>query len=117
MQILDTAARSICYNRCFFSGQPNTYGRISLSEDIVNQWSGHNVWGISWGSNQYNTLSDGNWHYQFAPKPSDGPSGNGCPAAYNPPQMYGNVYPSNSSSGGQLYSCDNDTGSSCQLGS
>ena len=94
----------------------SVYHYIKLHEDIYDTWTGvHKVWGSAWGYNMYQDPSTRNFYYQ--PQACSGPSG-GCPGGPGPqPIMYWNVWPQNSTHGGELYSCDYDqTGGYCIYG-
>ena len=94
-----------------------TFGGIELSEGIVATFTGHKVWGSQWINNQWQALSNSSWAYQN--NPSYCGSGNGCPedTLGNPPQMMWHVYPSDNATGGDLWSCDYSSGTTCYLNS
>ena len=103
------AGSTPCVNTCQIntgSFLPAWY-TIRLGEYLDNNFTGHNVWGIQWSHNEWET-GDGNLHYQTV---------DGTTLAANPPQMYWHIPPSNSGYGGYLWSCDYDSGTTCQLGS
>jgi len=103
-----------CLDTCVFNTSTPAWYQIRLGEYINNVFTGHNVWGVAWTQNQWAT-GDYKFHYQTVP--SSCGTGSGCPQAANPPQMYWQTYPANDSSGGVLYSCDYDTGTTCSHGS
>jgi hypothetical protein len=88
-------------------GAQGFYGTIGLYEIILDDVSGHEVWGSSWTLNKWSS-SDGVYHYQT--RDFD------YRYANNPPQFYWNDVPVPGNNGGELYSCDYDTGSTCTFG-
>ncbi len=100
----------------FDSGASQTFSSITMLETITSSGTGHVVWGSAWDDNQYQSNATGAWVYQ--PQPSSGqcPGHSGCPTAQNPPQMYWQVYPGNSGTGGELWSCVYSSGTTCQFG-
>lgn len=86
-----------------------TFSSIVLHEEINATWTGHEVWGSTWTYNLWQNVRDGSWNYQNN-------EGSGISAA-NPPQMYWNIAPTGGSNdGGQMVSCDYDTGTRCTIG-
>ena len=86
----------------------NNWNRIQLQEDIVDHVSGHQVWGSQWIQNQW-VSNNGSYVMQTR--------GEDFLTARNPPQMYWKNEPSTSYPGGQQYSCDYATGTTCTYGS
>lgn len=79
--------------------------RIQLDEYIDNTFTGHNVWGGSWTDNKWRSVSTGAWNFQS--RNTDFRN------AGNPPQMYWHQVPAPGNAGGILYSCDYDSGTTC----
>lgn len=96
-----------CTVGCFIQGLGTTYHFVMFYENFIGSVTGHQVWGSEWGDSQYDVSSG--WFFWNA-NPSSS-------VAYNPTQMFWHVDPVHSASGGTLYSCDYETGSTCTLGS
>ena len=86
-----------------------TYTSYDDYEWVYASWSGHLVWGSQWTQNYWEDTQNGAWH----------PQGTDVRVNKNDtaPQMFWHEFPSQSSTGGVLYSCDYDTGSTCNFGS
>ena len=80
-----------------------TWNTINMVESIKNNVSGHNVWGVTWLSNEY--LNSKGWTYQTNPGSFPGTGNPG-----NPPQMFWYVPPAPGDFGGALDSCVYETG-------
>jgi hypothetical protein len=96
------------------------YHYIKIEETIQDTFSNqHKVWGSAWGYNMYQDPSTRNFYYQ--PQANcNGQGSGGCPGGPGPqPIMYWHIWPQNSSTGGELYSCDYDPDPSgaCTYGS
>jgi len=105
------ASFSGCANPCFVKGAMTSYTLLGMQEDIVDDVSGHQVWGVYWQNNQFQSpLNGGNpWQYFGAAS---------TPSAPNPVQMYWSTIPQGSANnGGTLSSCVYETGSTCTYGS
>lgn len=111
--IADATGASMCEHRCTIEVNIFPLYYLTYAEEIQATWTGHKVWGSHWYSNQYINTAD---QHLYQGQPSACPGQNGCPSAHNPPQMYWYTYPGSSTTGGNLYSCDYDTGTTCQFG-
>jgi len=105
---------ALCQKGCYLSGVAQTWDYMEQLETDQNTWTGHNVYGSHWIDNKYQDNSTGAWHYQPG---SCVPGVSSCITARNPPQMHWHTIPEQSSTRGELYSCDYDTGTECMYGS
>ena len=86
------------------------YHFILMKEDVFENWSNsHLVWGSAWGYNKYQDPSTRNFYFQpkadcFVP----GSSGGCASMNSSSPLFYWNILPQDSSTGGEVYSCDYD---------
>jgi hypothetical protein len=101
-----------CSNGCSIAGAKTTYDYIHYNEDDHNIFSGHNVYGHYWKYNEYQSLTSP-YYFYFQPSACNGQPNNGCPHPANPTQMYWENTPQSGGQGGQLFSCDYETGTTC----
>ena len=117
IQIQNASHNQPCYNGCFYDGADQIYQDINFDETMEDNTTGHEVWGVHWQYNQYQSITDSNWDYIQGPARGCTPdNGAGCPIEFGKVLMYWNVYPHDSTTGGQLYSCVYETGSICFIG-
>ncbi len=88
-------------------GSTSNYNRMELHEEIQDNVSGHQVWGVYWVNSKY-FASNGTYSYQ-----SRGVDTN---YANNPPQMYWYIVPNSNNLGGEMHSCDYDGSYTCTIG-
>lgn len=84
-----------------------SFNRIENDEQINDQVTGHQVWGVDWTSSAY---YDSNANLHFQARAADGTGAN------NPPQEYWHTVPASGNNGGDLYTCDYDSGTTCTIG-
>lgn len=96
------------------------YFNIRLEETLRNESfsNAHLVWGSAWGYNEWQSSKDFSWHFQGQAN-CQGIGSGGC-AVQNTvtPTFYWHILPQNSSTGGEIYSCEYDPlATSCNYGS
>lgn len=101
----------------FDSGGTQLWDAITYTESINASFTGHKVWGVDWSDNDYQSVNTGAWVAQPGPANPCTGSGSGCTNASNPPQMYWFNAPGQTNYGGDLYSCDYSSGTTCTFGS
>lgn len=92
----------------YASGIAHSFASMGYQEEITDNVSGHEVWGVYEEYSEY-VDSGGGFHYQFRSVDFR--------TAFDPPQMYWTIPPNGQNSGGQAISCDYESGSSCTFGS
>ncbi len=92
----------------YASGVAHSFASMGYQEQITDEVTGHEVWGVYEDQSQY-VDSSGKFHFQF--RPVD------FLTAFNPPQMYWQIPPNNQNAGGQAISCDYESGTQCSFGS
>jgi hypothetical protein len=107
-QIQGSSGNNGCYSGCFIPGLDTSFNTVFYIENINDNISSHEVWGIEWIQNKYDT-SNG-WKYVHT-NPD-------VVSVTPPPQMYWHEYPTQDSTGGIMYSCVyNNNNNSCTIGS